>query len=133
MWIGVGIFLVSLTFFLGFDKTLLSILIYVAIVLFLLMLGGVIYHIAKKKCKKFYEFDTKAIYYIEDYRHKKLIDYDDIIQATYYRTFHLILGNPKGGALVIVYTNKDGKEELIKIPMSRKKQKQLPFKKIIIE
>lgn len=120
----INIILVTLGFFLGFEITKKNILIYVLIITSIIFFGIVIFCLYYLFCKTYYEFTNDSIKVVRKGNIVKEINYDKIVYWEYYGFISLLLGDPKGGNLIVCYFENE-KEENIEISFSKKLARKL--------
>ncbi len=128
----ISIILISLSFFLGFELSMSNLLIYLLITLSTIIVGILIYFVYASICKTYYEFTYNSILINRKGMIVKTINSNQIKSCEYYRFYHLLLGNPKGGKLVIYYLD-DGIEKIIEISFLEKLTKKISIKNIYIK
>lgn len=128
----ISIFLVSLGFFLGFQVTINNFLIYLLIIGILILMGIIVYCLYSLFCKTYYEFTNNSIKITRKEKIIKEINYNKISYCEYYRFATLLLGNPKGGKL-IVYYSEDDVEKYIEVSFLRKLTKKIMINYILIK
>lgn len=101
------IILVAFGFFLGFEITTKSVLIYLSINFCFLLLGIAVYCSYSLSCKTYYEFRGDSIAITKKGNVIKQINNNQIISCEYYGFVELLLGNTKGGKLVVCYLDND--------------------------
>ncbi len=127
----ISMILVTLGFFLGFELTNNNILIYLLINCSIFLLGFIVFILYLLICKTYYEFTYNSIKIIKNGNIKK-ISYSKIRYCEYYRFINLLLGDSKGGKLIVYYLE-DNKEENVEISFSKKLTKKLHINNIFIK
>lgn len=128
----ISIVLVTLGFFLGFEVTKNNILIYLLIIGIVFLLGIIIYCLYSLFCKTYYEFTNDSIKIIRKENIIKEINYDKIKYCEYHRFVTLLLGDSKGGKLIIYYLE-DSEEKYIEISFLKRMTKKISIKNILIK
>lgn len=118
------IFLISIGFFLGFEPTKENLLIYAFCVLGVLMIGVSIFCAYALLCRTYWEFTNNEIVLVKKNIICKRIVLSQILRGEYVTFFHLLLGHPRGGMLVIYY-KENKNEQMVEISLSAKKVKTL--------
>lgn len=127
------IILISFSFFLGFEITKHSLIGYLATILCTVALCVLVGALCNGICKTYYIFLNDSFAISADDQTTILFSYSKIKHIEYYRFYHLLLGNSKGGKLIISYVNESAQEELIMISFSPKKIKKIPFSNVTIK
>lgn len=127
----ISIILVTVGFFLGFEVTKNNILIYLLIIGVIIFIGIIIYCLYALFCKTYYEFTNDSINIIKKGNIIKKINFEDINYCEYYRFVTLLLGDSKGGKLIVYYLEYSV-EKYIEISFSKKLTKKLNIKNIFI-
>lgn len=120
----INIILVTLGFFLGFEITKNNILIYLLIITVIIFFGAIIFCLYYLFCKTYYEFTNDSIKIVRKGNIVKEINYDKIVYWEYFGFTSLLLGDPKGGNLIVCYLENETKEN-IEISFSKKLAKKL--------
>lgn len=126
------IFLGSLTFFLGFDATKANFLIFLTIILVIIIWGWLIFLFYALCYRVYYEFNNEGIYLIKRNNKQKIVEYNKIISAEYYRVYHLLLGNSSGGILRVIFLH-NGKMMYKDIAISLKQLRRLLLHKVVVK
>lgn len=117
---------------LGFEITKINILIYLLIIEGIILLGFIVYCIYSLFCKTYYEFTNNSIKITNNKNKITEINYDNINYCEYYRFSSLLLGDAKGGKLIVYYLE-NGIEKHIEISFLRKLTKKLIINNIVIK
>lgn len=117
------LFLVGLGFFLGCEHTLYNFHIFICVNAIIISLGIIVYVLYILICKSYYEFDSQSLKIIKNNKTIKEIKYTQIKSCAYYKFYHLLFGDPKGGKLVINFTSIE--EQTIEISFTKKLLKKL--------
>ena len=83
-------------------------------------------------CKTYYEFENDSIKIIKQGNIIKEINYNQIKYCEYYRFVTLLLGDSKGGKLIVYYLDNDA-EKNMEISFSKKLIKKIRFNKIYVK
>lgn len=126
------IYFVTLGFFLGFQVTKNNFLIYLLIIGINILMGIIIYYLYSLFCKTYYEFTNNSIKITRKEKIIKEINYNKISYCEYHRFVTLLLGNPKGGKLIVYYLE-DDVEKYIEVSFSRKLTKKVMINYILIK
>lgn len=127
-----SIVLVALGFFLGFELTINNILIYLLINCSIVLFGLIVLFLYVIICKTYYEFENDSIKIIKQGNIIKEINYNQIKYCEYYRFVTLLLGDSKGGKLIVYYLDNDT-EKNMEISFSKKLIKKIRFNKIYVK
>jgi hypothetical protein len=122
----ISIVLVTLSFFLGFETTKKSILIYLLVIISIILFGIIVFCLYYLFCKTYYEFTSYSIKIIKKETIIKEIKYNTITYCEYYRFATLLIGDPKGGKLIVYYLEND-MENKIEISFLKKLTKKSIF------
>ncbi len=118
--IGAGILiLISTAFFLGFEPIKQNIVIYIILCLCVIVCQIVIYLIYLVACRSYYEFKDDSLWYISKKEQREIVKYNQIRNIRYIHVFNLLLGDSKGGNMLIFCVSDLG-EKVIEIPMSKR-------------
>lgn len=128
----ISIILATIGFFSGFEVTKNNILIYLLIIMGIIFLELIICCFYSLFCKTYYEFINDSIKITRNGNIIKEIKYNNIKYCEYYRFINLLLGDSKGGKLIIYYLEKDV-EKNIEISFSKKLIKELIIQNIYIK
>lgn len=128
----ISIVLVTLGFFLGFEVTKNNILIYLLIIGILIFLGIIVFCLYSLFCKTYYEFTNDSLKITRKGNIIKDINYNKIKYCEYYRFVTLLLGDSKGGKLMVYYLE-DEIEKSIDISFLKKLTKKINIKNIFIK
>ena len=115
----ISIVLVTLGFFLGFEATLNNVLVYLLITMGIIFLGIIVFRLYYLLCKTYYEFADNSIRITRKGNIIKEINYNKIKHCEYHRFVTLLLGDSKGGKLMVYYLE-DGIEKNIEISFLKK-------------
>lgn len=128
----ISIALVTLGFFLGFEVTKNNILIYLLIIGINIILGIIVFCLYSLLCKTYFEFENDSLKITRKGNIVKEINYNKIKYCEYYRFVSLLLGDSKGGKLMIYYLE-DEIEKNIDISFLKKLTKKINIKNIFIK
>ncbi|MBO5224672.1 MAG: hypothetical protein J6C23_09205 [Clostridia bacterium] len=128
----ISIVLVTLGFFLGFEVTKTNILIYLLIIGIIILLGVIVFCLYFLFCKTYYEFANDSLKIKRKGNIIKEINYNKIKCCEYYRFVTLLLGDSKGGKLLVYYLE-DEIEKNIEISFLKKLTKKINIKNIFIK
>lgn len=128
----ISIALVTLGFFLGFEVTKNNILIYLLIIGINIILGIIVFCLYSLLCKTYFEFENDSLKITRKGNIVKEINYNKIKYCEYYRFVSLLLGDSKGGKLMIYYLE-DEIEKNIEISFLKKLTKKINIKNIFIK
>lgn len=126
------IILVAFGFFLGFELTKNNVLVYLLINVSIIFLGIIIYCLYVLLCRTYYEFTNNSIIITKQGNMKKEISYKKIRYCEYYRFVTLLLGDSKGGKLIVYYLD-DNEEKTLEISFSKKLTKKICIKNVFIK
>ena len=125
------VILVSLGFFLGFDITKNNLLVYFFINLSIVVVCVLVYVLYMMFCSTYYIFTENEIIIAKKQRSTVLIEYNQIHHAEYYKFYKLLLGDSKGGTLIVFCVQENKPQQPLEISLSLKLTKKIPFKVII--
>lgn len=128
----ISIILTTVGFFLGFEVTERNILIYFLIIMGIVFLGFIICCFYSLFCKTYYEFTDDSLKINRKGNIIKEINYNKIKYCEYYRFVTLLLGDSKGGKLIVYYLE-DEIEKSIGISFLKKLTKKINIKNISIK
>lgn len=128
----ISITLVTLGFFLGFEVTKNNILIYLLIIGILIVLGIIVFCLYSLFCKTYYEFENDSLKITRKGNIVKEINYNKLKYCEYYGFATLLLGDSKGGKLMVYYLE-DEIEKSIDISFLKKLTKKINIKNIFIK
>ena len=124
-----SIILSTMVFFLGFDVTQNNILIYLFIIMGIVFLGFIVCCLYSLFCKTYYEFTNDSFKITKKGNIIKEIKNNKIKYCEYHSFATLLLGDSKGGCLIIYYSEEDV-EKNIEISFLKKLIKKMIIKKI---
>ena len=128
----ISIVLVSLGFFLGFELTKDNILVYLLIIMGIILFGISIFCLYYLFCRTCYEFRNGSIKITRKGNIVKEISYNKINYCEYYGFINLLLGDSKGGKLLVYYLE-DSTEKNIEISFLKKLTKKMSINNIYIK
>ena len=126
------IILISLGFFLGFNLTKENLIIYFVMVLCVFALGIITFCSYILLCDTYFEFSNEEILLIKRKHVLKRVRYEKIVHAEYFKIHNLLLGDSKGGYLIIRF-NENNKQEQMAISFSLKLLKRIPISYIVVK
>lgn len=125
------IVLMSLGFFLGFELVEKNVLIYLASVLCVIATCVTVFLIYKLFCTTYFVFSDDEILLVKKKQILKHVPYVCITAAQYFKFHNLLLGDSKGGKLIVNYVE-DNEQNTIEISLTLKKVKRLPIIGIVM-
>ena len=132
-FISIGLItIVSFCFFLGFDISTKHVFLYLLVLVSIGALSGVLCFFCKKINSSKYIFTEDKLLFEKGRMQKTLLQYEQISNITYYKFYHLLIGDPKGGYLIIGY-RENNEEKYIEISASYKVLSKLPIRPIYIK
>ena len=129
----IAVFFVSFGFFWGVEITKINFLIYLLTVLGIFIVCVLVYVLYMCFCRSYYVFLENELVMVEKNTKKSILNYTQIYCVKYYKFYNLFLGDPKGGHLIIFYTQQDGQKKQITISISLSLVKKTPLKNIAIK
>ena len=131
-FVAIGLFLNTVGFFLGFEITKKIITIYLGASSAIIFLGAMVFLLYFAICKTYYVFANDSFKIIKDDVEIMKIDYDKIIQCEYHRFASLLLGDSRGGNLVVNYVC-DGVVQYIEISLLKRQIEKIDYLKNAIK
>lgn len=128
----ISIILTTVGFFLGFEITKRNILIYFLIIIGIVFLEFIICCFYSLFCKTYYEFTNNSLKITRKGNIIKDINYNKIKYCEYYRFVTLLLGDSKGGKLIIYYLE-DEIEKNIEVSFLKHLTKKININNIFIK
>lgn len=128
----INIILTTVGFFLGFEVTKRNILIYFLIIAGIILLGFIICCFYSLFCKTYYEFTKDSLKITRKGNIIKEINYNKIKHCEYCRFGTLLLGDSKGGKLIIYYLE-DEIEKNIEVSFLKRLTKKININNIFIK
>lgn len=113
-------FMASFAYFLGFPVNINTLPYYFIVLFSIFSLTVIIYIAYRLICKTYILFTNEGIVKEKNGTTNVLIKYIDIIRLTYYNIFTLLIGDAKGGNLVIDFLNKNNELSYIYLPISNR-------------
>ena len=127
-----SVILIAFGFFLGFETTKCNMLAYLLINGIIILAGIIAYCIYDLSCKLYYEFTENSIRIIKKGGLISEINYDKIHRIEYYTFGALMLGDPKGGKLIVYYLE-DSKEKSLEISFLKRLIKKTSVKNLFVK
>lgn len=115
----------SFAYFFGFPVNSSTLPFYFITLFSIFSLVVVIYLAYRLLSKTYYIFTKNEIIKGKKDKTNVLIKYKDILSLTYYNVFNLLIGDPKGGNLVVEFKDENNKSAYIYIPISNRKLRKL--------
>ncbi len=116
----------SLGYFFGFTINKTTLIYYFITLISIILVLILIYLVYLLFCKTFILFTDHGIIKIKGYHTTLIVKYSEIRMYEYYNVFHLLIGDPKGGNLVLGYSNqKDNNLTYLYIPICKRKLKKI--------
>ena len=124
------IFIGTLSYFLGFDVNIESLLYYVVFLIFTILFFFVLFLIIDKMNKKYIVFHNDKIIEMHDNEEKVILYFNQILYTKYHNDINLIYGIVDFGYVEIVYkiNSKDKEPKHLNLYLSKKNYKTI-FKK----
>lgn len=128
----ISIILTTVGFILGFEVNKRNISIYFLIIMGIIFLGFIICFSYSLFCKTYYEFTNNSLKITRKGNIIKEINYNKIKYCEYYRFVTLLLGDSKGGKLIIYYLE-DEIEKNIEVSFLKQLTKKININNIFIK
>lgn len=124
--------LATLGFFLGFELVAINLVMYFLTDVAVIILGFIVFVLYVSICKTYYEFNDNSIKIINKGQVIKEIHYEQVNYCEYYSFTALLLGNPRGGKLIVYYL--DGHmEKNLEVSFTKTQIKNLYLQNIIMK